>query len=277
MQAARHPLIVIGAGANRKMTSNMLRHFVDDVGMAFCDTQQGKGVIDSRAPHSPPDRCMPGTCSLSMSFDIRTSSPHSGESLGLNMSNPLPCMLPARVAGDQTQQPGQAQATATPCMSLHAGSALCDGSDQRALAMQPDGRSMHDLRHCCARAGHPMYMGTAAISSSDYVHACIDHADLILMIGHDVVEKPPFFMAPSSSGRQGTQVVHINYFSAQVCRGLQGGGLPWPTLAQAAGGLACAVGVDAQTMRWMPACSVLCASCQNDCRVPVGVVQRQCH
>ena len=31
-----------------------------------------------------------------------------------------------------------------------------------------------------------MYMGTAAISSSDYVHACIDHADLILMVGPPV-------------------------------------------------------------------------------------------
>lgn len=61
-----------------------------------------------------------------------------------------------------------------------------------------------------------MYMGTAAISSSDYVHACIDHADLILMVGHDVVEKPPFFMRPSASGREGVKVVHINYFSAQA-------------------------------------------------------------
>ena len=61
-----------------------------------------------------------------------------------------------------------------------------------------------------------MYMGTAAISSSDYVHACIDHADLILMVGHDVVEKPPFFMRPATSGCEGTRVVHINYFTAQV-------------------------------------------------------------
>ena len=61
-----------------------------------------------------------------------------------------------------------------------------------------------------------MYMGTAAISSSDYVHACIDHADLILMVGHDVVEKPPFFMRPAASGHEGSRVVHINYFTAQV-------------------------------------------------------------
>ena len=52
-QAARHPLLVIGAGANRKMTSNMLRQFVDAVGMPFCDTQQGKGVIDSRERAQP--------------------------------------------------------------------------------------------------------------------------------------------------------------------------------------------------------------------------------
>ena len=46
MQAAKHPLLVIGAGANRKLTSNMLRQFVDKTGIPFCDTQMGKGVID---------------------------------------------------------------------------------------------------------------------------------------------------------------------------------------------------------------------------------------
>ena len=37
-------------------------------------------------------------------------------------------------------------------------------------------------------------MGTAAISDGDYVHVAIEHADLIIMVGHDVVEKPPLFM-----------------------------------------------------------------------------------
>lgn len=46
------------------------------------------------------------------------------------------------------------------------------------------------------RAGQPQYMGTAAISDGDYVHVAIGHADLIIMVGHDVVEKPPFFMHP---------------------------------------------------------------------------------
>jgi acetolactate synthase-1/2/3 large subunit len=36
-------------------------------------------------------------------------------------------------------------------------------------------------------------------------------ADLILNVGHDVVEKPPFFM-----DHQNTQVIHVNFFSAQV-------------------------------------------------------------
>ena len=51
-QAAKHPLLVIGAGANRKMTSNMLRQLVDSTELPFCDTQMGKGVIDSRAQRS---------------------------------------------------------------------------------------------------------------------------------------------------------------------------------------------------------------------------------
>lgn len=48
LQAARHPLLVLGAGANRKMTSKMLRQFVDNTKIPFCTTQMGKGVIDSR-------------------------------------------------------------------------------------------------------------------------------------------------------------------------------------------------------------------------------------
>lgn len=40
---------MIGAGANRKLTSNMLRQFVDEIGIPFCDTMMGKGVIDSSA------------------------------------------------------------------------------------------------------------------------------------------------------------------------------------------------------------------------------------
>ena len=37
-------------------------------------------------------------------------------------------------------------------------------------------------------------LGTAALSDKDYLHCAIDRADIILNIGHDVIEKPPFFM-----------------------------------------------------------------------------------
>jgi len=56
-----------------------------------------------------------------------------------------------------------------------------------------------------------LYMGTAALSAGDYVHRALDHADLIVSIGHDTIEKPPFLMA---SG--GLQVIHIGYTSANV-------------------------------------------------------------
>ena len=36
-----------------------------------------------------------------------------------------------------------------------------------------------------------LYLGTCALSDGDYVHCAIDRADLIINIGHDVVEKPP--------------------------------------------------------------------------------------
>jgi acetolactate synthase-1/2/3 large subunit len=55
------------------------------------------------------------------------------------------------------------------------------------------------------------YMGTAALSAGDYVHRAVDHADLIVSIGHDTVEKPPFLMSPD-----GMQVIHIGYTSANV-------------------------------------------------------------
>ena len=50
MQASKHPLMVIGAGANRKMTSNQLRRFVDCTKIPWVESQMGKGVIDARAP-----------------------------------------------------------------------------------------------------------------------------------------------------------------------------------------------------------------------------------
>ena len=59
--------------------------------------------------------------------------------------------------------------------------------------------------------GTNLYMGTAALSERDYVHEAIERADLIIAIGHDTVEKPPFIMGPG-----GPKVIHIGYTPATV-------------------------------------------------------------
>jgi acetolactate synthase-1/2/3 large subunit len=50
IEGARRPLVMVGAGANRKLTSRMLRALVDRVGLPFLSTQMGKGVIDETHP-----------------------------------------------------------------------------------------------------------------------------------------------------------------------------------------------------------------------------------
>ena len=106
IEAAKHPLVLIGAGANRKRTSKMLLEFVEKTGIPFLCTQMGKGVIDERHSH---------------------------------------------------------------------------------------------------------YLGTAALSDNDAVHEAVSHSDLIINIGHDVIEKPPFFMT-----QDGFKVLHISFASASV-------------------------------------------------------------
>ncbi|AZO12019.1 MULTISPECIES: acetolactate synthase large subunit [unclassified Mesorhizobium] len=59
--------------------------------------------------------------------------------------------------------------------------------------------------------GSNLYMGTAALSERDYVHDAVDKADLIISIGHDTVEKPPFIMGP-----KGPKVIHVGYTPATV-------------------------------------------------------------
>jgi acetolactate synthase-1/2/3 large subunit len=57
----------------------------------------------------------------------------------------------------------------------------------------------------------PQCLGTAALSDNDYIHCAIDRADLVINVGHDVVEKPPFFMEHG-----GTKVIHVNFNTAIV-------------------------------------------------------------
>jgi len=59
--------------------------------------------------------------------------------------------------------------------------------------------------------GHPAFVGCAALSSGDFVHRAIQAADLIINVGHDVIEKPPFFMQVD-----GTEVIHVSTRSAEV-------------------------------------------------------------
>ena len=59
--------------------------------------------------------------------------------------------------------------------------------------------------------GSNLYMGTAALSERDYVHEAVDRADLIIAVGHDTIEKPPFIMGP-----KGPQVIYVSYTPATV-------------------------------------------------------------
>jgi len=57
----------------------------------------------------------------------------------------------------------------------------------------------------------PQFLGTAALSDNDYLHCAINRSDLIINVGHDVMEKPPFFMEHG-----GASVIHVNYFESQI-------------------------------------------------------------
>ncbi len=106
LMQSKHPLLMLGAGANRKLTSKMLRELTAKLGIPFFTTQMGKGVLDET---------------------------------------------------------------------------------------------------------DPLWLGNASLSDHDFVHRAIDASDCILNIGHDVIEKPPFFMREG----KGT-VIHVNYSSAEV-------------------------------------------------------------
>jgi len=57
----------------------------------------------------------------------------------------------------------------------------------------------------------PYSLGTAALSDHDYLHCAIARADVIINVGHDVVEKPPFFM-----NQGGMRVIHVNSSPADI-------------------------------------------------------------
>jgi acetolactate synthase-1/2/3 large subunit len=58
---------------------------------------------------------------------------------------------------------------------------------------------------------HPKFLGNCAVSENDFPHRALEHADLILNVGHDVVEKPPFVM---NTGHR--KVIHVNFLTAEI-------------------------------------------------------------
>lgn len=60
---------------------------------------------------------------------------------------------------------------------------------------------------------HILCLSTAALSKDDFVHCAIERADLIINVGHDVIEKPPFFMENTPDA---TKVIHVNFFPSEV-------------------------------------------------------------
>ena len=56
-----------------------------------------------------------------------------------------------------------------------------------------------------------LFLGTAALSSGDYIHLASNHADLVIAVGHDTVEKPPFIMRPG-----GPEVIHVDFNPADI-------------------------------------------------------------
>lgn len=58
---------------------------------------------------------------------------------------------------------------------------------------------------------HSHFLGNTALPASDFVYRTAEAADLVVNVGHDVIEKPPFFMI-----RGDTEVAHVNFRFAEV-------------------------------------------------------------
>lgn len=56
-----------------------------------------------------------------------------------------------------------------------------------------------------------LYIGTTALSGGDYVHKALEYADTIIMLGHDISEKPPTILTPERH-----KVIHINFTPADI-------------------------------------------------------------
>lgn len=57
----------------------------------------------------------------------------------------------------------------------------------------------------------PQYLGTAALTSWDYIHEAIKKSDLILSVGYDPIEKPTHLI-----WEWGTKNIHINFYESNI-------------------------------------------------------------
>ncbi len=56
-----------------------------------------------------------------------------------------------------------------------------------------------------------LFLGTTALSAGDYVHCALEQSDCVVVVGHDITEKPPVILIS-----QERSVVHINFNEAEV-------------------------------------------------------------
>ncbi len=55
-----------------------------------------------------------------------------------------------------------------------------------------------------------LFLGTTALSDNDFIHEALKLSDLIIMIGHDIIEKPPVI------DKGANKFVHINFYPADI-------------------------------------------------------------
>ncbi len=105
------------------------------------------------------------------------------------------------------------RAARMPLVGVGAGANRKRGSKALALLLERTGLPFitTQLGKGVVDERHPGYLGTAALSDHDYVHCALQRSDLILNVGYDNAEKPPFFMR-----RGGPKVIHANFSPAHV-------------------------------------------------------------
>ncbi len=59
-----------------------------------------------------------------------------------------------------------------------------------------------------------LYIGTTALSKGDFVHKALLYADTIILIGHDVIEKPPIILTSENFAH--CNIIHVNFFSSKA-------------------------------------------------------------